>query len=134
MDAKAIKVQEAKDMDYKSLDLLIVGSPTRAFRPSPDITSYINNLGNLNGMKVAVFDTRIDAKDIKSVAARALLGVMIKLFGYADKPMAKILQKKGGELIADPVGFYVLDSEGPLKNGEIEKAKKFANEIQGKLA
>jgi hypothetical protein len=47
---------------------------------------------------------------------------MVRLFGYAAEPIAKSMVKKGGELVGDPVGFVVLDSEGPLKEGELERS------------
>lgn len=130
--AQSKKVQEVTKNDLKGLELLVVGSPTRAFRPSPDTTSFLSSLvsGALNGVKVAAFDTRIEAKDIKSPAAKAFLGLMIKLFGYADKPIIKTLINKGGEAIGETTGFCVLDTEGPLRDGEVERAKEFAKGLR----
>lgn len=130
--AQLKKVQEATKNDLQDLELLVVGSPTRAFRPSPDTTSFLNSLvsGALTGVKVAAFDTRIEAKDIKSLVAKAFLGLMIKLFGYADKPIIKTLINKGGEAIGETTGFCVLDTEGPLRDGEVERAKEFAKGLR----
>jgi len=47
---------------------------------------------------------------------------MVGLFGYAAKPIADKLAKKGGTLIAQPEGFFVNGSEGPLKDNELERA------------
>lgn len=126
--AQSKKVQEVTKNDLQDLELLIVGSPTRAFRPSPDTISFLNSLvsGALTGVKVAAFDTRIEAKDIKSPAVKAFLGLMIKLFGYADRPIIKTLIKKGGEATGETTGFCVLDTEGPLRDGEVERAREFA--------
>jgi len=43
---------------------------------------------------VAAFDTRISITDIKS----SILGFLVKIGGYAAKPIADRLQKKGGDL------------------------------------
>ncbi|MDD4346819.1 MAG: hypothetical protein PHZ11_08045 [Desulfitobacteriaceae bacterium] len=76
-------------------------------------------------MDVLAFDTRISAKDTNS----KVLNVFIKVFGYAAEPIGEKLQKKGGNLIAPPEGFFVKDSEGPLKEGELERA---ANWVKGR--
>ncbi len=46
-------------------DVLIVGSPTRAFRPTPAITAWLKKLpaGALAGVRAAAFDTRIDLSE-----------------------------------------------------------------------
>jgi hypothetical protein len=36
------------------------------------------------------------------------------------------LKKAGGNLIVPPEGFYVDDTEGPLKAGELEPATRWA--------
>ena len=77
------------------------------------------------GVKVAVFDTRIAENDIKSRGLRFL----VKCFGYAAKPIGDSLEKKKGEPAVPPEGFYVADTEGPLKEGEIERAAEWAKKI-----
>jgi hypothetical protein len=41
----------------------------------------------------------------------------------------KKLERKGGHLAAEPEGFIVEDSEGPLKKGELERAGTWAKGI-----
>ena len=53
----------------------------------------------------------------------------MSIFGYAAKPIADRLQKKGGELVVPPEGFYVADTEGPLLEGELKRAVDWANQI-----
>jgi hypothetical protein len=65
---------------------------------------------------VATFDTRI-----KSGWAR--------IFGFAAGRMAKDLEKKGATLVGSPEPFYVEGTEGPLKEGELERASSWAREI-----
>lgn len=115
----------------EELDLLIVGSPTRAFRPSPDVTKFLNSIPRnaLDGVKFAAFDTRITLDDAKP----RILRFFIKLFGWAAEPIADRLGKKGGERIVPPEGFAVKDSEGPLKEGELERAADWARRILSRL-
>jgi flavodoxin len=109
------------------LELLVVGAPTRAFRPSDAIKSFLKNIpdNSLKGVKVAAFDTRMDPNDV----GNPILKIMVNLFGYAAKSIAKKLVKKGGNLIGEPAGFVVLGSEGPLRDNEFEKVSKWANTL-----
>ena len=107
--------------------LLIVGSPTRAFRPTPATTELLKRIpkNGLAGVKVAAFDTRLSLDEVGS----SVLRFMVNLFGYAAKPIAARLEKKGGELAAPPEGFIVQGTEGPLKEGELERAAEWARRI-----
>ena len=102
------------------VDLLVVGSPTRGFRPTEGLTALLKGLrpGALQGVRVAAFDTRILASDIKQAALR----FMVNVGGYAAAKIADRLSKAGAALVAPPEGFYVEDTEGPLKPGELERA------------
>jgi len=59
------RVNAIKPEQLVGLDLLIVGSPTRGFRPTKAISSFLNKIpsNSLKGIKVAAFDTRISADD-----------------------------------------------------------------------
>lgn len=112
---------EAIDADgWAGLDLVVVGSPTRGFRPTEGLAALLKDLpaGALQGRRVAAFDTRIRVEDIP----QAPLRFMVKTGGYAAKKIADRLKKAGGEEIAPPEGFYVEDTEGPLEPGETERA------------
>jgi len=127
LGAEAIKVDGAGPDSLAGVDLLVVGSPTRAFSASPNTKAFLKGLapGSLRGVKVAAFDTRITIEDSKSW----FLNIMMKLFGWAAKPIAKRLAAKGGVPVAEPEGFAVLDSKGPLKPGEVERAKAWARRL-----
>jgi flavodoxin len=122
--AEALRVGEAKPDQLTGLDYLVVGSPTRGFRPSKPISGLLKSIpaGGLKGVKVASFDTRVSTADVKPGA----LGFMVNLFGYAAKPIADALVKKGGTLVVPPEGFIVEGSEGPLREGELERAAAWA--------
>jgi len=58
---------------------------------------------------------------------------MVRLFGYAAAPIAKRLKSKGGELVLAPEGFVVKDTEGPLKEGELDRAAAWARQLIASL-
>ena len=114
------------------LGLLITGSPTRAFHATPAMMKLINGLpkNSLKGVTVAAFDTRIVLEDINS----RFLNVMVKLFGYAAQPMLNKLLAKGGRKALPAEGFFVTGTEGPLKEGELERAEAWAKDILSTLS
>jgi flavodoxin len=126
-DAEARRVTEVKPEELVGLDVLIVGSPTRKFRPTPTTTQLLKRIParGLKGVKVAAFDTRFSIDDANS----AILVFIVKLFGYAAKPIADRLEKKGGELALPPEGFIVEGTEGPLRDGELERAADWAGRL-----
>jgi flavodoxin I len=115
-EVKVLGAGEANPSELASIDLLIVGSPTHAGRPTPAIQDFLNKVPKLQGIKVAAFDTRIPTK-------------LVKVFGYAAGRIANNLKKKSGTLIASPEGFFVTGGQGPLKEGELERAAGWAKGI-----
>lgn len=126
LGAQAKRVNEVKPEELSGLDLLVVGSATRAFRPSPETQALLHGLpaGSLDGKRVAGFDTRIAEADMPG-----FLRLMARTFGYAAKPILRELERKGGKAAAAPAGFVVKGREGPLAEGELERAKTWAREI-----
>jgi flavodoxin len=109
------------------IDLLVLGSPTRGFRPTEAVAGLLNRIRSktFKGVNVAAFDTRLKADELNSAGLRFL----VKTGGYAARRIADKLKKAGGNLIAPPEGFYVEDTEGPLKAGELERAAGWAASI-----
>jgi len=66
---------------------------------------------------VTAFDTRLPTR-------------LVGIFGYAAARIADSLKRNGGTLIAPPEGFFVKGKEGPLKEGELERAAGWAKEIE----
>ncbi len=128
LNAPAVKVSEVKPELLHGLTLLIVGSPTRAFRPTPAISAFIRTLpaNKLQGVKIATFDTRIPMTD----KVPRFLRLMSSLLGYAAQPMAKALVKKGSTLAVPAEGFLVTDSKGPLAEGELDRAIAWATGLK----
>jgi flavodoxin len=131
LGCEAVKVQNLSPDQLVGVELLILGSPTRGFSPSPDIKNFLKSQPSLafKNMKVTAFDTRLSMVDLNS----RFLSFMVKIFGYASGTMVKILQKKGGALLVPPEWFLVNDSEGPLRDGELERATEWAKRILAAL-
>jgi flavodoxin len=127
-DVKVVQVGDVKPEQLAGIPLLIVGSPTQKFSPTGATTSFLKRIpqNGLQGVKVAAFDTRFPVSEIERVR---VLAFFVKIFGYAAKPIADRLEKKGGELVIPPEGFFVEGTEGPLQEGELERAADWAKQI-----
>lgn len=128
-DVSVVRSGEFKPEMLKSLDLLIAGSPTQKFRPLKGISDLLNALPrrSLAGIRVAAFDTRIDINKVNSKA----LNFMVRVFGYAAKPIYTRLLAKGGLSGMNPEGFFVEGTNGPLTPGELDRAKAWAEKLVG---
>lgn len=115
LDTKAVSVSGISPNDLKGVDFLVVGSPINGWRPTAKMNEFLSDLkkDQLKGLKAAAFDTRMT----------------FPLHGNAAKKIAKKLKNAGAEIIAEPVGFYVKGTEGPLLEGETEKAVVWARKF-----
>ena len=120
-DVKVLRVSEVAPSELGSIDLLIVGSPTQNSKPTKAIQEFLSKIpaNALKNVSVTSFDTRL-----KMLVAK-LLGERI----YAARAIADSLKGKGGHLVAQPEGFIVEGREGPLKQGELERAAGWAKGI-----
>jgi len=117
-EAKAIRVDPAHPVELRDADLLIVGSPTQGFRPTPAIQSFLATLSpqSTRGVVVACFDTRFRGR----------------LMMYSAAPyMARQLTKVGIEPFVPPESFFVKawQKMGPLEAGEVERASAWAQQL-----
>lgn len=119
------KISEFNTNDLEGVEVIIVGSPTRAFRPTEAIANFLKKI-DVSKYKWIAFDTGVNTEQVKS----KVLNVMVKLFGYAAPNMAKIIKKAGGVMLADPETFYVIDNEGPLVAGEIDRFHKWIESVK----
>jgi flavodoxin I len=117
-EVRVVRVGEVDVSELKALDLVFVGAPTHGGRASEPTREFLDRIQApaLEGTNVAAFDTRHTSK-------------VTVLFGYAAGRIAKSLEKKGGTLIGSPGGFFVKGTEGPLKEGELERAAGWAKQI-----
>jgi len=122
-DAQVLRAADARPEQVTGMDVVVVGSPTRAFRPMPTVSGFVKSVpaGGLQGVRVAAFDTRIAVEQ----TGPAILRFLVRLFGYAAPSIAKGLQRKGGQLAAEPEGFIVGGTEGPLNEGELDRAREW---------
>lgn len=123
-----VRASEVKPGQLEGVELLVVGSPTRKFRASEATLAFLNSLpsGSLKGIRVAALDTRVDMSKQKSW----LLRLVGKFFRYAAEPIGAALEKSGGKLVLPPEGFFVEDTEGPLREGELERAATWARALR----
>lgn len=117
-ETQATPVSKVSIAELVGSNLVIVGGPINAWRPSERMGKFLAGLnkGQLKGIKAAAFDTRV------------------KLFihGDAAKKIAKALENAGAEVIVEPQGFFVKGREGPLLDNEIEKASQWAKSMRTK--
>lgn len=119
-DARVMRAGGVDPADLERVDLLVVGSPTHGGRPTEAVQGLLDRLkGSLPaGMRVAAFDIRLAAK-------------WVRIFGYAGPKIAGALEEEGENLVAPAEGFVVKGREGPLKDGELERAAGWARELVG---
>jgi hypothetical protein len=72
----------------------------------------------LSNVGVAAFDTRIRAEG-RGMLLKAITGIL----GYAAGRIESGLKAKGARVIAKAEGFGVVDKEGPLEPGELDRAR-----------
>jgi len=117
-EVKVLRAGEVSASELASLDLLIVGSPTQGGKPTRAIQDFLSKVPEpaIKGINVAAFDTRFTTK-------------LVGIFGYAAGKISGSLKTKGGTLILPPEAFFVKSKEGPLKEGELERASDWAKRI-----
>jgi flavodoxin len=109
-------VSDVKPAELSTCDLVMVGSPTHGGFPTEGIHNLLKTPLVFKDARVAVFDTRTKTT----------------MFGYAAPKMAKIIQKNGAHLLAQPEGFFVRGIKGPLLVGELERAVLWAKGVMCK--
>jgi flavodoxin len=117
-EVKVLRPGEVNPSELQAVDLLIVGSPTQGGKPTPAIQDFLNKISEpaIKGINVAAFDTRFSTK-------------LAAIFGYAAGKIAGSLTKKGGTIVLPPEAFFVKGKEGPLKEGELERAAGWAKRL-----
>lgn len=115
---KLLRISEVKFSDITAGDLVFIGGPTQAGRPTKQMQEFLNNIpaNGLKGVDVIVFDTRLTTK-------------FVAIFGYAAGKIAAAVKKNGANLKGSPEGFFVKKGEGPLVETEIERAAAWAKSI-----
>ncbi|MCJ7614295.1 flavodoxin family protein [Candidatus Bathyarchaeota archaeon] len=108
----------------QNYDCLLAGAPTMRFRATKNIMQFLDGLPSAgpSGKMAAAFDTQIKSR----------------FSGNAAKGIEGKLESLGFKLVTAPLIVYVdgklTQNEWHLKEGEIEKAKKWAQEVADALS
>lgn len=120
---------EASEGMAEGADLLVLGGPTHgwsmsrpASRKNPEAPGFavgarewLEGLQKAPGKKAGVFDTRFDKPRW--------------LTGSAALRIARRLKGSGYRLVLPPESFFVQHTEGPLREGEEDRARRWGAEL-----
>lgn len=121
------KVNNVKGLDSKDYDFLVAGSPTKFGTMSFATKSFLRKIKTekwINKPFVA-FDTENPENIERSIAEN-------KDWSAAEKIAGK-LKEKNMKQVLPVLKAVVFGKEGPLKEGEIERTKDYANQFAAKL-
>jgi menaquinone-dependent protoporphyrinogen IX oxidase len=127
MEADLFSVKKVKKLSAKDYNFLVLGSPTRFGTMSFAVRFFLGKVKSEEWMNkpFAAFDTE-NPENIERAR------IENKEWSAAEKIAAKLRDKKMNQLL--PVlKAVVLGQKGPLKEGEIQRAKDYARELAIKL-
>lgn len=112
-----VPASEAGSFELKEADLVIIGGPTQQHGVSPAMRVFLEGMSHrsLYGLGVAAFDTRYHMAAWKS--------------GSAASKIASRLKRAGATLVLPAESFFVTEREGPLEEGELERAVHWAEQV-----
>jgi flavodoxin len=122
-ELKHARVAPSPHQDY---DVVVVGSPTQGGRPTAAVNEFLRRI-DTDGLRqagVAAFDTRFSP-----ARHGVFLRLLMRVIGFAAGKISAQLQLKGGSLLAAPEGFIVTGKEGPLQDGEVQRAANWARDL-----
>ena len=115
-------VDNVDPASVSNYDYVLAGSPTQALMATKPITEFLDKFAKdeFAGKLAAAFDTQLQAW----------------WSGNAAKGIEKRLEKLGFKIIMPPLVTYVENKteEIHLKDGEIEKTRKYAEDLANKLS
>jgi len=108
--------------DVDNIDLLVAGSPTHVANLPRELRRVLEAMPKrvLKGVAVAAFD------------ASYKMNGFVSMF-TAAKPLGRKLRRLGGKQIVPPKSFFVVEKQGPLYDGELERAEGWAATILAKV-
>lgn len=115
--ARAVRVGQADPSNFGDVDLLVLGCPIQGWKPSVGMRSFLERLRleSVRGLKTAAFDTRIRLPRF--------------LRGSGADVIAARLTELGAKPLLPPEGFAVKGTEGPLRDGEMERAIRWVQAL-----
>jgi flavodoxin len=119
---RVLSLDQLTASDMKDADLIVMGSPTHRMNLPEAVRPVFERLPKriLRSTPVAVFDTSYK------------MSWWLTHF-TAAKRLARKLRKLGSRRIVPPETFHVVGREGPLYEGEIERAREWAASILARL-
>jgi flavodoxin len=116
--ARALPLDQLTAADLQQADLVVMGCPTHRMNLPEAVRPLLAALPRrlLHRTSVATFDT-----------SYRMSGFLARF--TASRKLAQKLRKLGGKRIVPPETFYVVEREGPLDHGEIERARAWADSI-----
>jgi hypothetical protein len=124
--SKLIHISEAYDLNIEEFDLIVVGSPTRYYKPTEPIVEFVREVKPYS-LKVAFFDTRMDAE------GHWLLGPIENLLGFAVDSMVSLIDSGEATMDIEPLGVYVKSTQGPVSKGSIKDIQAWATLLLASL-
>jgi flavodoxin len=118
-NSKLIHISEADELDIEDYDLVVVGSPTRYYKPTKPILEFVREI-KAHDIHVAFFDTRMDAE------RHFLLGPMEQLLGFAADSMVSLAELGQATMSIEPLGVYVKSTKGPVSKKSIKDIETWA--------
>jgi flavodoxin len=120
--APMVAANVAGERNLVGIGLLAVGGPTQGHGVSSALRVFLDRIppDAVRGMRVVTFDTRLRWPRVLS--------------GSAAAGCARRLVKKGACLLVPPECFLVLAAEGPLLEGELDRARAWADEVRRKAS
>jgi menaquinone-dependent protoporphyrinogen IX oxidase len=127
IEVSLFHVKDVKKLSGKDYDFLVVGSPTRFGTMSFAVKGFLGKVKSEEWMNksFAAFDTE-NPENIEGAR------IENKEWSAAEKIAVKLKDKKMNQLL--PVlKAVVFGQKGPLKEGEIERAKEYARSLAVEL-
>jgi flavodoxin len=114
-DARVLDAEQLSAADLDGIELLVMGTPTHKMNLPLALRPVLDSLPRhvLDGVAFAAFDTSYD------------MNWLLRQF-TAAKRLGRKLRRLGGKQLVAPETFLVVDREGPLFEGEIERAGEWA--------
>lgn len=118
-DVDCLYVKEIDPANVKNYDCILAGSPTQWHKATGPIMQFLDGLAKneSSGKLAAAFDTQLQ----------------MPLSGKAANGIEKKLKKLGFKIAMPSLATYVEGKEIHLKEGELEKAKKYAEDLANNL-
>jgi menaquinone-dependent protoporphyrinogen IX oxidase len=134
-DGGPVQLVAAADADparLRDARAVVLGCPTHAFSFSPAMKAFVAGLapGTLAGVPVAVFDTRFEVDEMPSWVLRLVVRAIGRR-AWAATGLRRVAARAGATDLGEPVGFIVRDTEGPLADGEIDRARAWGRTLAG---